>query len=40
MREIKWHKLSGTRQVSQECEMYSIGNIINNYVISLNGDRW
>ena len=39
MRETKRHKLSVTKHMSHRNEMYSVGNIVNNYVISLYGDR-
>ena len=35
VREIKRYKLSVTKQMSHGYEMYSVGNIVNNYVISL-----
>lgn len=37
LRDIVKHKLSVTKQMSHRHEMYSVGNIANNYVISLYG---
>ena len=34
VREIKRYKLPGTKQVSHRNQMYSMGNIVNNNVIS------
>ena len=39
MREIKRYKLSVAKLVSQGYEIYSMGNAVNNYVMSLYGDR-
>ena len=39
MRKIKRYKFSVIKQMSHGYEMYSMGNIVNNYVISLYGDR-
>ena len=38
MREIKRYKLSVAKQMSRGHEIYSVGNIVNNYVISLVTD--
>ena len=37
--KFKRGKLPPTRQMSNSYEMYSVGNIANNYIIALNGDR-
>ena len=37
---IKRHKLPVTKSVSHEHEVYSMGNIVNNSVVSLYSDRW
>ena len=38
MREIKRYKRPVAKQMSHGYKMYSVGNIANNYVISLYGD--
>ena len=38
MSEIKRYKLLVAKQMSHEYETYSVGKIVNNYVISLYGD--
>ena len=38
MSEIKKYKVSVAKQMSHEYEMYSVGKIVNHYVISLYGD--
>ena len=40
MMEIKRYKLSVTKQMSHGGEMYSVGNIVNNNIILLYGDRY
>ena len=40
VRVIKRYKLSVTKQMSHKDEMYSVGNTVNDNVISLSGDRW
>ena len=40
VREVERYKLPVAKQLSQGFEMYSVGNIGNNCVISLYGDRW
>ena len=37
---MKRHKLAVMKQVSHRDEKYSLGNIVNNIVIMLCGDRW
>ena len=39
LRDIMKSKLSVTKQMSHRHEMYSVGNIANNYVKSFYGDR-
>ena len=39
VKEIKRYKLPVTKRMSHRDEMYSVGNMINNYVISLYGER-
>ena len=39
LRDIVKHKLSVTKQMSHRHEMYSVGNIANNYVKPFYGDR-
>ena len=38
MSEIKRYKLPVAKQMSHEYERYSVGKIVNNYVMSLYGD--
>ena len=38
MREIKRYRLPVAKSMSQEYEMYSVGNTVNNKVVSLYGD--
>lgn len=38
--EIKRYSLTGVKLKRQENVMYSIGNIVNNTLIILYGDRW
>ena len=38
VREIKRYKLSVAKYINHGDEMYSVGNIVNNYVVSLCGD--
>ena len=38
MKETKRHKLPAAKETSHRYEMYSMGNIVNNHVISLYGD--
>ena len=38
MREIKRYKISVAKQMSHRGEIYSVGNIVNNYIISLCSD--
>ena len=38
--EIKRYKLSVRKQMSHGGEMYSVGNIVNNNIILLYGDRY
>ena len=40
VREMKRYKLLAMKQVSHRNEMYSVGNIVNNTVITLCDDRW
>ena len=40
MRETKRYKLPVIKLMSHRNEMYSLGNIVNNNVISLCGNRW
>ena len=40
MKEIKRYKLPVIKLVNHEGVMCSIGNIVNNIVITLYGDRW
>ena len=40
MREIKRYKLPVTKQVNHGNEVYIKGNVVNNTVKSLYGDRW
>ena len=37
MKNIKRHKPSVAEEMSHSYDMYSVGNMVNNYVISLNG---
>ena len=39
VREIKWYKLPVTKRMSHGYEKHSMGNIVNNNVISLYGNR-
>ena len=39
VREIKRYKFPITEQMSSKYEMYTVGNIVNNYVISLYSGR-
>ena len=38
VREIKRYKFAVTKQINHRCEMYSVGNIVNNCLISLVTD--
>ena len=40
VREMKRCKLSATKSMSHGYEMSCMGNTVNNYVISLFGERW
>ena len=40
VKEIKKYKLPDVKYMSHGHEMYSVGNTVSNYVVSLFGDRW
>ena len=40
MRGKKGYKLPVEKQVSHDYKMYNVGNIVNDYVIPLYGEKW
>lgn len=38
MKEIKWYKLPVAKETSYTHEVYSVGTIVNNYVVSMCSD--